>query len=374
MPIRYFDYQATTPLDPQVYAVMRPWLEDYFGNPHSAHSLGTRANAGMTVGLEQLAGCFNCRPDDIIITSGATESNNLALKGVMEAAEGDRRELIVAQSEHSCTLAAMQDLRARGFVAHEIPIRKDGQVDLETLRRLISPSCALVSVMAVHNEIGTVAPIKTIGEIARANGALYHCDAAQAVVAMDLDLKSLPIDLLSISGHKCYGPKGVGALIMRPEITLHPQIHGGGQQRGIRGGTQAPWMTVALAEAVQISQARRLESLAHMTQMRDFLLQRLQDKSVRFEINGSMVERFVGNLNLTFVDVYGNRLHNGLRQFAVSSGSACAAMSGRPSQTLKALGRSRKDLMSTLRIGFSHLTKEEDVLALADAIADVISG
>ena len=365
----YFDYQATTPLAPEALAAMMPYLTGMFGNPHSAgHRYGWEARAGIEVARKQVASVINAPTESILFTAGATESNNLSLIGAMQAAPSGRNRLVTVATEHACVLGAAAWLQGQGVEVVLLPVAPDGLLDLDTLRDVMTPQTALISVMLVNNEIGVIQPIAQIAARAKAVGALMHCDAAQAVGKIPVDVAALGIDLMSLSAHKMYGPKGIGALYRRPGVPLVPCLHGGGQEGGVRSGTQSPALAAGFGAAAKLAAERMNDDQAHAEACAATLLEKLKSLDMAYRLNGAADPRYAGNLNLSFAGVDGDRLMAGMRGFAVSSGAACASGSGKPSHVLAALGIPSHLAKATLRIGFGRDTRLDDVSRLAEAL------
>ena len=363
MPI-YLDYQATTPCDPRVVQAMLPYFTEHFGNPHSRnHAFGWEAEAGVEKARAEIAALIGADEKEIIFTSGATESNNLALKGVARFYKDRKNHLITVVTEHKCVLDSCRHLEMEGFEVTYLPVLKNGLIDLDQLRAAITPKTAIVSIMSVNNEIGVIQPLAEIGAICRAAGVFFHTDAAQAVGKIPIDVDAMKIDLLSISGHKIYGPKGIGALYVRrkPRVRLEALIHGGGQERGMRSGTLPAPLCVGLGEACAIArremagEAERLRGLS--SRFYNEITRRLPD----VYLNGDAEHRIPGNLNLSFAYVEGEGLMMGIKDLAVSSGSACTSASLEPSYVLRALGVTEDLAHTSLRIGFGRFTTEQDV-------------
>jgi cysteine desulfurase len=372
----YLDYQATTPLDMRALEAMQPYLAAKFGNPHSIdHRFGWEAEAPISVAREEVAAVIGAKPEEVIFTSGATESNNLALKGVMQAYGSKRRHLITVVSEHKCVLEAAKSVESWGFELTVLPIQPDGLLDLGRLAEAIRDDTALVSVMAVNNEIGVIQPLAEIGRIAREHGVLFHSDAAQAFGKIPLDVEPMNIDLMSLSSHKIYGPKGVGALYVRkrPAVRLVPQMDGGGQEAGLRSGTLSPALVAGFGAAAKIARESQAAETRHITQLsKDFRLT-LQNTIPDITINGSLEQRYHGNLNLTFPGTDGDLLIAELRDLAMSSGAACASATEGPSYVLEALGLSEELAQSSLRIGIGRPTTREELDYAAARIIEVVS-
>ena len=372
----YLDYQATTPLDPRALKAMQPYLKDRFGNPHSVdHRFGWEAEAAVSVAREQVAAVIGARPEEIIFTSGATESNNLALKGVMQAYGSKRRHLVSVVSEHKCVLESAQAIARWGFELTILPIQPDGLVDPERLADALREDTALVSVMAVNNEIGVIQPLAEIGRITRQRGVLFHSDAAQAFGKVPLDVEAMNIDLMSLSGHKIYGPKGVGALYVRqrPPVRLVPQMDGGGQEAGLRSGTLSPALVVGFGIAARIAMESQDAETRQISQLSRVFRQTLQAAIPDLGINGSLEQRYLGNLNLTFPGINGDLLLAELRDLSMSSGAACASASEGPSYVLEALGLSEELAQSSLRIGIGRFTTADELEYAAGRIIEVVA-
>ncbi len=362
MPI-YLDYGATTPLDPAVATAMEPWGVDGFGNPHSAHLWGYKAKAAVERAREQVAGLINAPAETIAFTSGATESNNWALKGLLTAPGQTRRRIVTLATEHSSVLETAQYLAGIGAQLTTVPVREHGLVDLGDLERALGEDVALVSVMAVNNEIGVVQDLAGIGRRAHAVGAVFHVDAAQGFGKLPIDVDTMGIDLMSITAHKIYGPKGVGALYRRPFTVITPLLHGGGQEDG-RSGTLPTALIAGLGEAARIAGERMAADLAHALQLRERLLAGL---TVLHRVNGDLDRRWPGNLNLSFPGLVMPLIQQ-LPGLAISSGSACAAVTGRASHVLTALGLPEPTAKASLRLGFGRFTTATDIDTAATLI------
>jgi cysteine desulfurase len=360
----YLDYQATTPLDPRVLEVMMPYLTDNFGNPHSrSHSFGWEAEEGVEKAREQVASLIGANPKEIVFTSGATESNNLAIKGVGEFYKDRRNHIITVVTEHKCVLDTCRHLEQEGFRITYLPVQKNGLLDLDKLREAISDETVLVSVMAVNNEIGVIQPIAEIGAICREHGAFFHTDAAQAVGKIPLDVNEMNIDLMSISGHKLYGPKGIGVLYVRrkPRVRLKAMINGGGQERGMRSGTLAPMLCVGIGEACAIAQKDMGSDNERIRSLSNRLAKGLEDTLPDIFLNGDAEQRYPGNINYSFAFVEGESLMMGIKDLAVSSGSACTSSSLEPSYVLRAIGVEEDLAHTSLRIGIGRFTTEAEI-------------
>jgi cysteine desulfurase len=360
----YLDYQATTPMDPRVLEAMLPYFTEKFGNPHSrSHAYGWEAEEGVEKARAQVAHIIGADEREIIFTSGATESNNLALQGVAHFYKDKRNHVVTLLTEHKCVLDSCRHLEQEGFKVTYLPVKPDGLVDLVELEKVVTDKTAIVSVMAVNNEIGVIQPLKEIARIVHAKGAFFHSDCAQAVGKIPLDVNEMGIDLMSISGHKIYGPKGIGALYVRrkPRIRLQALIHGGGQERGMRSGTLPTPLCVGLGEACAIAEREMPEETKRLTKLRDRFYDALKARLPEIYLNGDLEHRIPGNLNISFAYVEGESLIMGIKGLCVSSGSACTSASLEPSYVLRALGVTEDLAHTSLRIGFGRFTTESDV-------------
>ena len=368
----YLDYQATTPMDPRVLDVMIPYFTEKFGNPHSrSHAYGWEAEEGVEKARAQVAHIIGADEREVIFTSGATESNNLALKGVAHFYKDRKNHLVTLVTEHKCVLDSMRHLEEEGFKVTYLPVKQDGLVDLDELDKAITDKTVMVSVMAVNNEIGVIQPLAEIGKLCRKKGAFFHTDCAQAVGKIPLDVEAMNIDLMSISGHKLYGPKGIGALYVRrrPRIRLQALITGGGQERGMRSGTLPTPLCVGLGEACAIAGREMADEAKRLTRLRDRFYSQIKEKLPEVYLNGSLEDRIPGNLNLSFAYVEGESLILGINDLSVSSGSACTSASLEPSYVLRALGVDEAMAHTSLRIGFGRFTTEEEV---DHAVRDIV--
>ena len=360
----YLDYSATTPVDPRVAAKMIPYLTEDFGNPASrSHPFGWTAEKAVEEAREQVALLVGADPKEIVFTSGATESNNLAIKGAANFYAGTKgRHIITVMTEHKAVLDTVREMERQGFEATYLPVMENGLVDLEVLRAAIRPDTVLVSVMAVNNEIGVIQDIEAIGKLCREKGVIFHVDAAQATGKMPIDLKKLPVDLMSFSAHKTYGPKGIGALYVRrkPRVRLEAQMHGGGHERGMRSGTLATHQIVGMGEAFRIAREEMATENERIRMLRDRLYNGLKDIE-EVHLNGDMERRVPHNLNVSFNFVEGESLIMAIKDLAVSSGSACTSASLEPSYVLRALGRSDELAHSSIRFSIGRFTTEEEV-------------
>ncbi len=371
----YFDYQATTPVDPRVLEKMMPYFGEIYGNPHSRnHSFGWEAEEGVEVAREHVANIIGANSKEIIFTSGATESNNLAIKGVAEFYGDKKNHIITCVTEHKCVLESCRHLSSRGFNITYLRVKNDGLIDLNELKAAITDKTLLVSIMGVHNEIGVIQPLEEIGKICRDNDVFFHTDCAQAVGKINLDVNKMNIDLMSISGHKIYAPKGVGALFIRrkPRVRISSMISGGGQERGMRSGTLSPALCVGLGEACKIYSEEMSKEHETLTKYKKMMLDGIRNSCPDVYLNGSETERVPGNLNLSFAYVEGESLMMGIKNLAVSSGSACTSASLEPSYVLKALGVEEELAHTSLRIGFGRFTTENDVKYATETIVNEV--
>ncbi|HYN58177.1 MAG TPA: IscS subfamily cysteine desulfurase, partial [Rubrivivax sp.] len=338
----YLDYAATTPVDPRVVQKMVPYLYDIFGNPASrSHGYGWAAEEAVEIAREQVAALIGADPREIAWTSGATESNNLAIKGAAAFHQGRGRHLITLKTEHKAVLDTLRELERAGFEVSVLDVQADGLLDLEVLRAALRPDTILVSVMLVNNEIGVIQDVAAIGALCRSRGVLFHVDAAQATGKVAIDLGQLPVDLMSLSAHKTYGPKGIGALYVRrkPRVRIEALIHGGGHERGMRSGTLPTHQIVGMGEAYRLAGVHMAAENERLRGLRDRLLAGLQ-AIPEVRVNGSLAQRVPQNLNISFQFVEGESLLMGMKGIAVSSGSACTSASLEPSYVLRALGLS----------------------------------
>jgi cysteine desulfurase len=359
----YLDYSATTPVDPRVAEKMIPYLTEHFGNPASrSHAFGWKAEEAVENARAQVAALVNCDAKDIIWTSGATESINLALKGAAEFYKTKGKHLITVKTEHKATLDTCRELERRGFEVTYMDVGPDGLLDLAKLEAAMRDDTILVSVMFVNNEIGVIQDIAAIGEIVKKRGALFHVDAAQATGKCPIDLKALKVDLMSFSAHKTYGPKGVGALYIRrrPRVRLEAQIHGGGHERGFRSGTLPTHQIVGMGEAFRIARLEMATENERIRALRDRLLKGVTEIEEAF-VNGDVEQRVPHNLNVSFNFVEGESLIMAVKDIAVSSGSACTSASLEPSYVLRALGRSDELAHSSIRFTLGRFTTAEEV-------------
>ncbi|MGZ5846286.1 MAG: IscS subfamily cysteine desulfurase [Ramlibacter sp.] len=361
----YMDYGATTPVDPRVVDAMIPWLREHFGNPASrSHAWGWEAEAAVEKARGQVADLIGADPREIVWTSGATESNNLAIKGAAQFYKTRGKHLVTVKTEHKAVLDTMRELERQGFEVTYMDVQEDGLLDLDQLKAALRPDTILVSVMFVNNEIGVIQDIPAIGAMCRERGIIFHVDAAQATGKVDIDVKTLPVDLMSLASHKTYGPKGIGALYVRrkPRVRLEAQMHGGGHERGMRSGTLPTHQIVGMGEAFRIAREEMAQDNAKARALQQRLLDGLKDVEQVF-INGTMApgRRVAQNLNMSFNFVEGESLIMGIKGLAVSSGSACTSASLEPSYVLRALGRSDELAHSSLRMTIGRFTTAEEI-------------
>jgi cysteine desulfurase len=359
----YLDYSATTPVDPRVAQKMIPYLTEQFGNPASrSHAYGWEAEKAVEEAREHVAALLNADPKEIIWTSGATEGNNLAIKGAANFYKGKGKHIVTMKTEHKAVLDTVRELERQGFEATYLDPEQNGLLDLEKFKAALRPDTVLVSVMMVNNEIGVIQPIAEIGEICRAKGIIFHCDAVQAAGKIPIDMQKLKVDLLTVTAHKVYGPKGIGALYVRrkPRVRIEPQIHGGGHERGLRSGTLPTHQIVGIGEAFRIAKLEMAAEGERIRALRDKLLNGFKDMEEVY-VNGDMERRIPGNLNISFNFVEGESLIMGIKDVAVSSGSACTSASLEPSYVLRALGRSDELAHSSIRFTIGRFTTEEEI-------------
>jgi cysteine desulfurase len=359
----YLDYSATTPVDPRVADKMIPWLVERFGNPASrSHAYGWDAEEAVENARAEVAKLVNCDPKEIVWTSGATESDNLALKGAAHFYKTKGKHLITVKTEHKAVLDPMRELEREGFEVTYMDPEPNGLVDLGKFRAALRPDTILASVMLVNNEIGVIQPIAELGEILRAKGIIFHVDAAQATGKVVIDLQDLKVDLMSFSAHKTYGPKGIGALYVRrkPRVRIEPQIHGGGHERGLRSGTLPTHQIVGMGEAFRIARVEMATENERIRMLRDRLLAGVRGMEEVY-VNGDLEHRVPHNLNVSFNFVEGESLIMGMKELAVSSGSACTSASLEPSYVLRALGRNDELAHSSIRFTLGRFTTAEDI-------------
>ena len=371
----YLDYAATTPVDPRVAAKMIPYLFEQFGNPASrSHAYGWAAEEAVEMAREQVAALVGADPKEIVWTSGATESNNLAIKGAAQFHQRKGKHLVTLRTEHKAVLDTMRELERIGFPVTYLDVQENGLLDLDVFRAALRPDTLLASVMFVNNEIGVIQDIAAIGAICREKGVLLHVDAAQATGKVDIDLESLPANLMSFSAHKTYGPKGIGALYVRrkPRVRLEALIHGGGHERGLRSGTLATHQIVGMGEAYRIAREGMQIENERIRVLRDRLLVGFTDMGEVF-VNGDLEQRVPHNLNISFNLVEGESLLMGIKDVAVSSGSACTSASLEPSYVLRALGRSDELAHSSIRFSIGRYTTVEEVDAVIGMVRKTVA-
>jgi cysteine desulfurase len=359
----YMDYSATTPIDPRVVDKMIPYLREQFGNPASrSHSYGWEAERAVEQAREQVAALVNADPREIIWTSGATESDNLAIKGAAHFYKSKGKHVVTVKTEHKAVLDTCRELEREGFEVTYLDVKSDGLVDLDVFKAALRPDTILVSVMFVNNEIGVIQDIEAIGEICREKGIVFHVDAAQATGKVEIDLSRLKVDLMSFSAHKTYGPKGIGALYVRrkPRVRIEAQMHGGGHERGMRSGTLATHQIVGMGEAFRLAREEMATENERVRMLRDRLLRGLTEIDEVY-VNGDMERRVPHNLNISFNFVEGESLIMAIKDVAVSSGSACTSASLEPSYVLRALGRNDELAHSSIRFTVGRFTTEQDV-------------
>eukprot|EP01053_Blabericola_migrator_P012989 Blabericola_migrator_1__12988@NODE_865_length_6229_cov_246_540571_g613_i0_p2_GENE_NODE_865_length_6229_cov_246_540571_g613_i0NODE_865_length_6229_cov_246_540571_g613_i0_p2_ORF_typecomplete_len492_score65_98Aminotran_5/PF00266_19/1_6e109Pyridoxal_deC/PF00282_19/6_7e18Beta_elim_lyase/PF01212_21/9_3e13DegT_DnrJ_EryC1/PF01041_17/4_1e11OKR_DC_1/PF01276_20/1_6e07OKR_DC_1/PF01276_20/4_7e02Cys_Met_Meta_PP/PF01053_20/1_9e07Cys_Met_Meta_PP/PF01053_20/7_2e03Aminotran_1_2/PF00155_21/5e07SelA/PF03841_13/1_3e len=375
----YLDYQATTPCDPRVVQKMLPFFSEVFGNAHSrTHAYGWEAEARVEEARGHIATLIGAQPREIIFTSGATESNNLAIKGAAQyyGKHRGKKHAITVQTEHKCVLASHQWLETEmGWDVTYLPVGKDGLVDPKAVEAAIRDDTCHVSVMLVNNEIGVIQPIKEISDICRRKGVLLHCDAAQACGKMPVDVNDLGVDLLSLSAHKMYGPKGIGALFVRskPRCRLMPQISGGGQERGLRSGTLAVPLCVGMGEAARLAALDMEQDRAKIKALAKRFIENITSRLEGVELNGSATQRLESNCNLSFACVEGESLLMAMKNVAVSSGSACTSASLEPSYVLRAIGVNEELAHTSIRFGLGRFTTEQEVDYVADAVVEAVT-
>jgi len=371
----YMDYGATNPVDQRVVDAMIPWLREHFGNPASrSHAWGWEAEAAVEKAREQVAELIGADPREIVWTSGATESNNLALKGAAHFYKTRGKHLITVKTEHKAVLDTTRELERQGFEVTYLDVREDGLLDLDRLKSAMRPDTILVSVMFVNNEIGVIQDIPTIGAMCRERGIIFHVDAAQATGKVAIDLKTLPVDLMSLASHKTYGPKGIGALYVRrkPRVRIEAQMHGGGHERGMRSGTLPTHQIVGMGEAFRIAREEMGTESERIRMLQKRLLRGLSDIEQTF-LNGHPDRRVPHNVNMSFNFVEGESLIMGIKGIAVSSGSACTSASLEPSYVLRALGRSDELAHSSLRMTIGRFTTEEEIDYVVSTLKDRVA-
>ena len=371
----YMDYGATTPVDQRVVDAMIPWLREHFGNPASrSHAWGWEAEAAVEKAREQVAALINADPREIIWTSGATESDNLALKGAAQFYKTRGKHLVTVKTEHKAVLDTMRELERQGFEVSYLDVREDGLLDLDALKAALRPDTILVSVMFVNNETGVIQDIAAIGAMCRERGIIFHVDAAQATGKVTIDLAKLPVDLMSLASHKTYGPKGIGALYVRrkPRVRIEAQMHGGGHERGMRSGTLPTHQIVGMGEAFRIAREEMGTEIERIRMLHRRLVEGLSGIEQTF-LNGHPTERVPHNVNMSFNYVEGESLIMGVKGIAVSSGSACTSASLEPSYVLRALGRSDELAHSSLRMTIGRFTTQEEIDYVVATLKDRVA-
>jgi cysteine desulfurase len=371
----YLDYSATTPVDPRVAQKMIPFLTEFFGNPASrSHAFGWQAEEAVEEARGHVAALIGADPKEIVWTSGATEGNNLAIKGAAHFYKTKGKHLVTQKTEHKATLDTMRELERQGFECTYLDVEPSGLVDLAKLEAALRPDTIVVSIMMVNNEIGVVQPIAEIGELCRKRGIIFHCDAVQAAGKLPIDLGSLKVDLMTISAHKMYGPKGIGALYVRrkPRVRIEPQIHGGGHERGFRSGTLATHQIVGFGEAARIAKLEMATDNERIRALRDRLWKGISSME-EVVLNGDMERRIPGNLNVSFNYVEGESLIMAIKDIAVSSGSACTSASLEPSYVLRALGRSDELAHSSIRFTLGKFTTQEEIDYAVDLVQSKVA-
>jgi cysteine desulfurase len=366
----YLDYSATTPVDPRVAAKMMTYLTEHFGNPASrSHPFGWEAEKGVEEARGHVAALINADVREIVWTSGATEGNNLAIKGAAQFYKTKGKHLITQKTEHKAVLDTCRELERQGFAVTYLEVEENGLVDIEKFKAAIRPDTIIASIMMVNNEIGVIQPVVEIGEICREKGIIFHCDAVQAAGKVEIDVTTLKVDLLTMTAHKMYGPKGVGALYVRrkPRVRIEAQIHGGGHERGFRSGTLATHQIVGFGEAARIAKAEMATDNERIRALREKLWNSIKTMEEVY-INGDMDHRISGNLNVSFNFVEGESLIMAIKDIAVSSGSACTSASLEPSYVLRALGRSDELAHSSIRFTLGKYTTEEEIEYAADLL------
>ncbi|CAH0478891.1 unnamed protein product [Peronospora belbahrii] len=360
----YLDVQATSPMDPRVLDAMLPFMTYAYGNPHSTtHEFGWDADKAVEQARESVGNLIGANSKEIIFTSGATESNNAILKGIAHFTKAKKKHIITTQIEHKCVLDSCRVLETEGFDVTYLPVNANGLVDVEQLKATIRPNTALVSIIAVHNEIGVLQPLKEIGEICRERKVFFHTDAAQMLGKLPIDVNEMKIDVMSMSGHKIYGPKGVGAMYVRrrPRVRLDPIISGGGQERGLRSGTLATPLVVGFGKACDVAVQEMENDHRWVTYLSDKLYRGVTDRIEHVVLNGDLEKRYPGNLNLSFAYVEGESLLMALKNIAVSSGSACTSASLEPSYVLRAIGVGEDLAHTSIRFGIGRFTTEAEI-------------
>lgn len=360
----FLDYQSTTPCDPRAVEAMMPWFTEKFGNPHSrSHAYGWEAEEATEIARKQVADLIGASHKEVVFTSGATESNNISIKGVARFYGDKKKHIITLNTEHKCVLDSCRHLEQEGFEVTYLGVKENGLVDLDELKAAMREDTVLVSVMAINNEIGVIQPLKEIGALCRANGSFFHTDAAQAFGKIPLDVEEMNIDLMSISGHKIYGPKGIGALFVRrrPRVRLEPLITGGGQERGMRSGTLPTPQVVGFGEAARIAKEEMQADWDHVKRLSDRFMTEIVDRVPDIFLNGDRDARYPGCINLSFAYIEGESMIMAIKDLAVSSGSACTSASLEPSYVLRAIGVGEDLAHTSIRFGFGRFTTDEEI-------------
>ena len=366
----YLDYSATTPVDPRVAAKMIPYLTEYFGNPASrSHVYGWEAEKAVEEARGHVAALLNADPKEIVWTSGATEGDNLAIKGAAQFYKGKGKHIITQKTEHKAVLDTCRELERQGLEVTYLETEQNGIIDLDKFRAAIRPDTIVASIMFVNNEIGVIQPVAEIGDLCRAKGIIFHCDAVQAAGKLEMDVQKLKVDLLAMTAHKMYGPKGIGALYIRrkPRVRIEAQIHGGGHERGMRSGTLPTHQIVGFGEAARLAKIEMATDNERIRALRDRLLRGIQELEEVY-VNGDLEHRIAGNLNVSFNFVEGESLIMAIKDIAVSSGSACTSASLEPSYVLRALGRSDELAHSSIRFTLGKYTTAEEIDYAVDLI------
>jgi len=369
----YLDYQATTPVDPKILEKMIPYFTENFGNPHSNnHQFGRSANNAVENAREDIANLINVEPSEIIFTSGATESNNLAIKSIARYHLGKDCQIITCKTEHKCVLESCHELETDGFKVTYLDVDEDGLINLEELENLLKQKKALVSIMHANNEIGVLQPIKEIGELCKKYNSIFHSDVAQSIGTQTIDVSDMNIDALSISAHKIYGPKGIGALFISNSIknTLRPLMSGGGQEMGLRSGTQSPALCVGLGEACKMIQENIDDFVLHYKKLKSCLLTELVNGKFEFNINGSVEKRIPNNLNISIAGKVSEQLFNFMPHIALSSGSACTSGTIERSHVLSSMKLQDHRIDGSFRISFGRNTTKDEIKILIKSIQD----
>ncbi|EGR33412.1 tRNA splicing protein, putative [Ichthyophthirius multifiliis] len=372
----YLDFQSTTPLDFRVLDKMMPFQINCYGNPHSrTHEYGWQTEKAVQDARKNISDLINADPKEIIFTSGATESNNAALKGLTQFHGKKKKHIITTQIEHKCILDTCRNLEEQGFEVTYLPVDKNGLVNIETFKKALRNDTLVASVIFVHNEIGVVQDMKQLGQICRENKVYFHTDASQALGKVPINVDELNIDLMSITSHKIYGPKGIGALYVRrkPKVRILPIINGGGQERGLRSGTLAPHLCVGFGEACAIAKLEMKNDNAHVNRLSNLFMDQIKKQIPNIYLNGDNDRRYKGNINISFAFVEGESLIMGIKQCAVSSGSACTSASLEPSYVLRALGVDEELAHTSLRIGIGRFTTEEEINYLVQVLVEKVT-